>query len=89
MVAKNTICLWYDGTALDAAKFYALTFPDTTVGAVYRAPGDFPSGKAKCQQGCSQLIDLAPEFGIRPHRNGLIDLVSEPECWSIGVERCT
>jgi predicted 3-demethylubiquinone-9 3-methyltransferase (glyoxalase superfamily) len=45
MPPKNTICLWYDGTALDAAKFYAETFPDSTVGAVYRAPGDFPDGK--------------------------------------------
>lgn len=45
MVSKNTICLWYDGTALDAATFYAATFPDSTVGAVHRAPGDYPSGK--------------------------------------------
>jgi predicted 3-demethylubiquinone-9 3-methyltransferase (glyoxalase superfamily) len=45
MVSKNTICLWYDGTALDAARFYAETFPDSTVGAVHRAPGDYPSGK--------------------------------------------
>lgn len=33
MTSKNTICLWYDGTALDAATFYAATFPDSTVGA--------------------------------------------------------
>ena len=45
MVSKNTICLWYDGTAEDAAKFYAATFPDSKVGAVHRAPADFPSGK--------------------------------------------
>ena len=45
MVSKNTICLWYDGTAEDAARFYAETFPDSRVGAVMRAPGDFPSGK--------------------------------------------
>jgi 2-polyprenyl-6-hydroxyphenyl methylase/3-demethylubiquinone-9 3-methyltransferase len=44
-LAKNTICLWYDGTAEAAAKFYAETFPDSSVGAVHRAPGDFPSGK--------------------------------------------
>ena len=42
---KNTICLWYDGDAEEAARFYAETFPDSTVRAVYRAPGDFPSGK--------------------------------------------
>src|SRR5436189_781807 len=43
--AKNTICLWYDGGAEDAARFYAKTFPNSSVGAVYRAPRDFPSGK--------------------------------------------
>src|SRR5436190_5952687 len=43
--AKNTICLWYDGDAEEAAQFYARTFPDSSVGAVHRAPGDFPSGK--------------------------------------------
>jgi predicted 3-demethylubiquinone-9 3-methyltransferase (glyoxalase superfamily) len=42
---KNTICLWYDGTAADAARFYADTFPDSEVGAVLRAPGDYPDGK--------------------------------------------
>ena len=45
MIPRNTICLWFDGTALDAATFYAETFPDSSVGAVHRAPGDFPSGK--------------------------------------------
>ena len=43
--AKNTICLWYDGDAEDAARFYAKTFPDSSVGAVLLAPGDYPSGK--------------------------------------------
>ena len=45
MSHKTTLCLWYDGTALEAATFYAKTFPDSKVGAVHRAPGDFPSGK--------------------------------------------
>src|SRR3546814_12175761 len=45
MIPRNTICLWFDGTALEAATFYAETFPDSAVGAVHRAPGDFPSGK--------------------------------------------
>jgi len=45
MTSKNTICLWYDGTALDAARFYADTFPDSAVGAIHRAPGDYPDGK--------------------------------------------
>ena len=43
--AKNTICLWYDGDAEAAARFYARTFPDSSVEAVFRAPGDYPSGK--------------------------------------------
>ncbi len=42
---KNTICLWYDGGALEAATFYAATFPDSEVLAVHRAPGDYPAGK--------------------------------------------
>jgi predicted 3-demethylubiquinone-9 3-methyltransferase (glyoxalase superfamily) len=45
MTPKNTVCLWYDGGAEAAARFYAETFPDTTVRAVHRAPGDYPSGK--------------------------------------------
>ena len=45
MLSKNTICLWYHGSALDAAQFYAATFPDSAVGTVYRAPSDYPTGK--------------------------------------------
>ncbi len=44
-IAKNTVCLWYDKDAEDAARFYAATFPDSSVDAVQRAPGDYPSGK--------------------------------------------
>jgi predicted 3-demethylubiquinone-9 3-methyltransferase (glyoxalase superfamily) len=43
--AKNTICLWYDGDAEEAAQFYASVFPDSSVKAVHRAPGDYPSGQ--------------------------------------------
>ena len=43
--AKNTICLWYEKNAEEAARFYAATFPNSSVGAVHRAPGDSPSGK--------------------------------------------
>jgi 2-polyprenyl-6-hydroxyphenyl methylase/3-demethylubiquinone-9 3-methyltransferase len=43
--AKNTICIWYDRDAEAAALFYAQTFPDSSVDAVHRAPGDYPSGK--------------------------------------------
>ena len=44
-MAKNVICLWYDGTAEEAAKFYAKTFPDSAVTTVHQAPNDFPGGK--------------------------------------------
>jgi predicted 3-demethylubiquinone-9 3-methyltransferase (glyoxalase superfamily) len=45
MTSKNTICVWYDKAALDAARFYAQTFPDSAVGAVLLAPGDYPDGR--------------------------------------------
>lgn len=43
---KNTICLWYEKDALAAAEFYSATFPDSKVGAIFRAPSDFPDGRA-------------------------------------------
>jgi len=43
--AKNTVCLWFNGDAEEAARFYAKTFPNSSVGAVHRSPGDYPSGK--------------------------------------------
>lgn len=45
-ITKNTICIWYEKDAVAAAEFYAATFPDSSVGAIYRAPADYPSGKA-------------------------------------------
>ncbi|KRG70372.1 3-demethylubiquinone-9 3-methyltransferase [Stenotrophomonas chelatiphaga] len=56
MVHKNTVCIWYDNGALDAATFYAETFPDSEVVAVHHAPGDFPSG--------SQGDVLTVEFSV-------------------------
>jgi predicted 3-demethylubiquinone-9 3-methyltransferase (glyoxalase superfamily) len=44
--AKNTVCLWFDKEAEAAARFYAETFPDSSVEAVHRAPADYPAGKA-------------------------------------------
>ena len=46
MIAKNTICLWFDKDAEEAARFYAATFPNSEVKAVHKAPGDFPGGTA-------------------------------------------
>jgi predicted 3-demethylubiquinone-9 3-methyltransferase (glyoxalase superfamily) len=45
-IAKNSICIWYDGTAEDAARFYASVFPDSAVGHIWRAPADNPSTRA-------------------------------------------
>ncbi|KQO16354.1 3-demethylubiquinone-9 3-methyltransferase [Acidovorax sp. Leaf76] len=45
MISKNTICLWYEHDALSAANFYAATFPDSSVGGVMLAPGDYPDGQ--------------------------------------------
>ena len=53
-IAKNTICLWFDKDAEAAARFYAATFPDSSVLAVHRAPGDYPDGK----QGDALVVDF-------------------------------
>ncbi len=45
MTPRNTVCLWFNGGALDAATFYAQTFPDSAVGRVFHAPADYPAGK--------------------------------------------
>jgi 2-polyprenyl-6-hydroxyphenyl methylase/3-demethylubiquinone-9 3-methyltransferase len=54
MNSKNRICLWYDRAALEAATFYAETFPDSRVIAVHHAPGDYPAGK----QGDVLMVDF-------------------------------
>ena len=53
-LAKNTICLWFDRDAEAAARFYAATFPDSAVGAIHRAPGDYPDG----QQGDVLVVEF-------------------------------
>ena len=44
-MGKSSNCIWYESGAEDAAAFYASVFPDSSVGAVHRAPSDNPSGK--------------------------------------------
>lgn len=44
-IPKNTICLWFEKDAEDAANFYAATFPDSKLNNVFYAPSDFPGGK--------------------------------------------
>lgn len=58
--ARNTVCLWYDTDAEEAARFYASTFPDSSVNAVLRAPADYPSGK----QGDVLTVDFTV-LGVR------------------------
>ena len=45
MIARNTVCLWFDHDALEAARFYGATFPDSHVDGIFRAPADYPAGK--------------------------------------------
>lgn len=45
-MTKNTICLWYNHDAEEAANFYAATFPDSRVTGVHKSPADYPHGKA-------------------------------------------
>ncbi len=54
-VPKTTICLWFDRAAEEAATFYARTFPGSSVGAVHRAPGDYPNGK----QGDAMVVEFS------------------------------
>jgi predicted 3-demethylubiquinone-9 3-methyltransferase (glyoxalase superfamily) len=61
---KNTICLWYDNGAEEAARFYAETFPNSSVGAVHRAPGDFPGGKAGQVLTVDFTVCGVPCFGL-------------------------
>lgn len=54
MRSKNTICIWYQGGAMDAARFYAEVIPDSKVGTVMHAPGDYPGG----QQGTVLTVEF-------------------------------
>src|SRR5471032_1354403 len=61
---KNTICLWYERDAEEAAHFYASTFPDSAVGAVFRAPSDFPGGQAGNVLTVEFTVCGVPCFGL-------------------------
>lgn len=63
-MTKATICLWYDGDAEVAARFYAATFPDSSVTAVQHAPADYPSGKAGDVIGVEFTVCGVPCFGL-------------------------
>src|SRR5260370_41496152 len=63
-MAKNTICLWYDHDAEAAARFYAATFPDSSVGDVHRAPSDYPGGKAGDALTVEFIVAGVPFLGL-------------------------
>jgi 2-polyprenyl-6-hydroxyphenyl methylase/3-demethylubiquinone-9 3-methyltransferase len=44
MANQAAVCIWYDHGAEQAARFYAETFPNSSVGAIHKAPGEFPDG---------------------------------------------
>ena len=52
-MAKSAICLWYDKDAEAAARFYAATFPDSTVDAVHRATIE---AKVRSVAGVTQVV---------------------------------
>jgi predicted 3-demethylubiquinone-9 3-methyltransferase (glyoxalase superfamily) len=68
-MAKNTICLWYEHEAEEAARFYAATFPQSSVGAVHRAPADYPDGKAGDALTVDFIVAGIPCIGLNggPH----------------------
>lgn len=68
-MAKNTVCIWYDCDAEAAARFYASTFPDSSVGAVIPAPGDYPDGKAGDTLVVEFIVAGVPCIGLNggPH----------------------
>jgi predicted 3-demethylubiquinone-9 3-methyltransferase (glyoxalase superfamily) len=44
LVDKISTCLWFDGQAEDAARFYTALFPNSHIDAVESAASDTPSG---------------------------------------------
>jgi len=74
MTAKNTVCLWFDGEAEAAARFYTSTFPDSQLGAVFRAPTDYPAGQAGAVLTVAFTVAGIPCLGLNggpgtPHSN--------------------
>jgi predicted 3-demethylubiquinone-9 3-methyltransferase (glyoxalase superfamily) len=64
LMNKNTLCLWYNDDAEEAAHFYAKTFPNSTVGAVHRAPSNFPGGEAGKVLTVDFTVCGVPCFGL-------------------------
>lgn len=72
MTSKNTVCLWFDGTALDAAEFYARTFPNSEVKAVHRRRSTLLRSK---RPGAADTADVV-RARVASHRAGYLRVAS-------------
>jgi predicted 3-demethylubiquinone-9 3-methyltransferase (glyoxalase superfamily) len=63
-MAKNTVCLWYEYDAEEAARFYTQIFPNSSLGAIHRAPADYPNGKAGATLTVEFTVAGIPCMGI-------------------------
>ena len=71
MKPKNTICLWFDKDALDAARFYAATFPDSEVTAVHKAPATIrPARRATYSRSSSPCWAFPASVSTAARRSG-------------------
>lgn len=62
--SKNTICLWFNHDAHEAADLYAATFPNRKVVNVFYAPGDYPDGKKGAVLGVEFTVFGVACFGL-------------------------
>ncbi len=80
---KNTICLWYEHDAEEAARFYTQLFPESYFGAVHRAPSDYPDGKAGDALTVEFVVAGIPCIGLN---GGPRFKHSEAFCFQISTE---
>jgi predicted 3-demethylubiquinone-9 3-methyltransferase (glyoxalase superfamily) len=64
LVSKNTICLWFEDDAEEAARFYTGIFPNSRLGAIHKAPSDYPNGKAGDALTVEFVVGDIPCIGI-------------------------
>jgi predicted 3-demethylubiquinone-9 3-methyltransferase (glyoxalase superfamily) len=63
-MSKNTVCLWFEYEAEIAARFYTGLFPQSQLGAIHRAPTDYPNGKAGAVLTVEFVVAGIPCIGI-------------------------
>jgi predicted 3-demethylubiquinone-9 3-methyltransferase (glyoxalase superfamily) len=84
MKPKNTICLWFDRDAHEAARFYAATFPDSQVTAIHKAPSDYPGGKAGDELTVEFTVLGTPCLGLNGSHLGPLEVTASADA---NVER--